>query len=696
MAKKLDEATKLLIDSLPENLQNLATSSMEVGYLSQIDFTNATEADEIPVEEQDEVLDFFQQDLGLEILETDNFAKDLEKYYEDDSDEPIDKTRDLLNTDAEQVDVSDDDYDHYAKQLERSQTGTLVLGIQDSVQSYLKQIGTVQLLTAAGEVAIAQRIEAASRLMVYGLCESPMTIQAMLDWYQQLLNDDIRLRYIVNLEVMYSSDSEQKSLAALSEALKSKGVEHVDELDDDDLDDLEETAVSDEDDEDEEEDEDDDDSGIKKEDTPRGTSGVPIPVMEEALMPMVLELFGKIKRIFNSMQKLQNQRLENLLTSSKPDEALEKKYNKMRLNLFEHVSKIRLNDDRIAEIMEQLTKRDQLLMGLEGKLLRLAMANKIKREEFLEEYTGNEINRNWIKKLAKHKNPAWGAFVKKHDKDILKIQEDITAIAQETGQPTTEYKKVVELVRRGQAEAARAKREMIEANLRLVIKFAKKFSNRGLGLDFSDLVQDGNIGLMKAVDKFDYRLGNKFSTYATNWIQQGIQRSIADQARTIRIPVHMIDNIHKIQRATRQFMHKFGRQPTAEELSKIIYLPVDKIHKAMKVNLKPISLEAPVGTEDDSSRSEIIPDETAKDPFVSAAQKNLRKIVTQILSELDPKEETVLRQRFGMSTNKTSTLEEVGEYIGVTRERIRQIEQKALNKLKHPTRARKLRSFLED
>ncbi len=696
MAKKLDEATKLLIDSLPENLQNLATSSMEVGYLSQIDFTNATEADEIPVEEQDEVLDFFQQDLGLEILETDNFAKDLEKYYEDDSDEPIDKTRDLLNTDAEQVDVSDDDYDHYAKQLERSQTGTLVLGIQDSVQSYLKQIGTVQLLTAAGEVAIAQRIEAASRLMVYGLCESPMTIQAMLDWYQQLLNDDIRLRYIVNLEVMYSSDSEQKSLAALSEALKSKGVEHVDELDDDDLDDLEETAVSDEDDEDEEEDDDDDDSGIKKEDTPRGTSGVPIPVMEEALMPMVLELFGKIKRIFNSMQKLQNQRLENLLTSSKPDEALEKKYNKMRLNLFEHVSKIRLNDDRIAEIMEQLTKRDQLLMGLEGKLLRLAMANKIKRENFLEEYTGNEINRNWIKKLAKHKNPAWGAFVKKHDKDILKIQEDITAIAQETGQPTTEYKKVVELVRRGQAEAARAKREMIEANLRLVIKFAKKFSNRGLGLDFSDLVQDGNIGLMKAVDKFDYRLGNKFSTYATNWIQQGIQRSIADQARTIRIPVHMIDNIHKIQRATRQFMHKFGRQPTAEELSKIIYLPVDKIHKAMKVNLKPISLEAPVGTEDDSSRSEIIPDETAKDPFVSAAQKNLRKIVTQILSELDPKEETVLRQRFGMSTNKTSTLEEVGEYIGVTRERIRQIEQKALNKLKHPTRARKLRSFLED
>lgn len=693
MAKKLDDATKLLIESLPENLQKLATSAVEVGYLSQMDFNAATEADEVPAEEQEEVLDFFQQDLGLEILETDNYSQDLEKYYEDDSDEPRDKTRNLLNADAEQVDVNDDDYEHYAKQLERSQTGNLVLGVQDSVQSYLKQIGTVQLLTAAGEVAIAQRIEAATRLMVYGLCESPMTIQAMLDWYQQLLNEDIRLRYILNLEVMYSSESEQKSLAALSEALKSKGVEHVDELDDDELDDLEESTTDDEDDDDED---DDDDDGIKKEDSPRGTSGVPIPVMEEALMPMVTELFTKIKRIFNSMQKLQTKRLENLQTSSKPDDALEKKYAKMRLELFENVSKIRLNDDRIAEILEHLTQRDQLLMGLEGKLLRLALANKIKREDFLAEYTGNELNRNWVKKLMKHKNPAWANFAKKHEKDILKIQDDITAIARETGQPTAEYKKVVELVRRGQTEAARAKREMIEANLRLVIKFAKKSSNRGLGLDFSDLVQDGNIGLMKAVDKFDYRLGNKFSTYATNWIQQGISRSIADQARTIRIPVHMIDNIHKIQRASRQFMHKYGRQPTAEELSKIIYLPVDKIHKAMKVNLKPISLEAPVGTEDDSSRIEIIADETAKNPFVSAAQKNLRKIVTQILSELDPKEETVLRQRFGMSTNKTSTLEEVGEYIGVTRERIRQIEQKALMKLKHPTRARKLRSFLED
>ncbi len=693
MSKKLDDATRLLVDSLPENLQKLAVSSMENGYLSQMDFNAACGSDEIPEEEHQEVLDFFKQDLGLEVLETGNYQKDIERYYDEDSDENAEKYRNLLNNDAEQVD-SDEDYEHYAKQLERSQTGTLVLGVQDSVQSYLKQIGTVQLLTAAGEVAIAQRIEAASRLMIYGLCESPMTIQAMLDWYQQLLNEEVRLRYIINLEAMYSNESEQKSVAALSETLKSKGVEQVDELSDEDFEDLTEPTVDD--DMDDDEDEDEDDEEIKKDDGPRSTSGVPIPVMEEALMPVITDLFTKIKRTFNSMQKLQALRMEKLLTSSKPDEALEAKYNKMRLTLFESVSKIRMNDDRIAEIMDRLTERDQLLMGLEGKLLRLAVANKIKREDFLAEYIGNELNRNWVKKLQKHKNANWANFAKKHGDDILKIQSEITAIADETGQPTAEYKKVVELVRRGQTEAARAKREMIEANLRLVIKFAKKSSNRGLGLDFSDLVQDGNIGLMKAVDKFDYRLGNKFSTYATNWIQQAILRSIADQARTIRIPVHMIDNIHKIQRASRQFMHKYGRQPTAEELSKIIYLPVDKIHKAMKVNVRPISLEAPVGTEDDSSRMEIIADETAKNPFTSAAQKNLRKIVTQILSELDPKEETVLRQRFGMSTNKTSTLEEVGEYIGVTRERIRQIEQKALNKLKHPTRARKLRSFLED
>jgi RNA polymerase primary sigma factor len=696
MPKPIDEATRFLIDSLPDNLKNLAEASMNAGYMSQMDIDSAFAADEVPDSDRDEVVAFFRQDLGLEIIESSVFTDTVR--YDEDLARPRDKSRDFMSTDAEQVDVnSDDDYEHYAKQLANSSTGGITLGVQDSVQSYMKSIGTVQLLTAAGEVAIAQRIEAAQRLMVYGLCQSPMTIRALLEWFDLLATDSIKLRYIVNLEVMYSSDSEMKSLRALNDAMKSKGVENVEDLDDEDLDDTLESEEAPEEEEEEEEEDSDDESAVRKEkDTARSTSGVPVPLMEEALMPTVMEWFGKIKRIFNNMEKMQKQRLETLMNGSKPDDALEKKYAKAQLELFEYVSKIQLNDDRIAEILEKLTARNALLMGLEGKILRLALASKIKREDFLEQYAGNELNRNWIKKLAKKKEPAWVKFVQKHGKDIARIQEDIISIALETGQPTAEYKRVVELVRRGQAEMSRAKKEMIEANLRLVIKFARKSSTRGLGLDLSDLVQDGNIGLMKAVDKFDYRLGNKFSTYATNWIQQGISRSIADQARTIRIPVHMIDNIHKIQKATRQFMHKYGRNPTPEELSKIIYLPVEKIHKALKVNLRPVSLEAPVGSEDDSSRIEIIADETAKNPFVSAAQKNLRKIMTEILSELDAKEESVLRMRFGMSTNKTSTLEEVGEYIGVTRERIRQIEQKALNKLKHPTRARKLRSFLEE
>ncbi|MCL2369309.1 MAG: sigma-70 family RNA polymerase sigma factor, partial [Alphaproteobacteria bacterium] len=536
MTRHIDEATKFLIDSLPENLRRLAENATDAGYLSRMEFDGAILADEVPLSEKDEVLSFFQQDLALEIIESSAFQRS-EKYDDDDDmSAKHDKTRNFLHNDAEQVEVGDVEYEHFAKQLERSQTGGLTLGIQDSVQSYLKQIGTVQLLTAPGEVAIAQRIEAANRLVVYGLCESPMTIRAMLDWYAQLLVDDIKLRYIVNLEVMYSSDSEKKSLAALAEAMRAKGVEDVADLDDDDLEDEE---LGDE--EEEEEDEEEDSEGGRERNAPRSTSGVPVPVMEESLMPMVLDLFTKIKKIFAKMEKIQVGRLESLTKSAKPDEALEKQYAKLRLELFEHVSKIRLNDDRINEILANLTARNAWLMGLEGKMMRIAVAAKIKRDEFVSEWTGNELNKNWVKRLAKLKHPAWNKFAQKHEKDIQKIQEDITSIATETGQPTGEYKKVVELVRRGQTEAARAKREMIEANLRLVIKFAKKSSNRGLGLDFSDLVQDGNIGLMKAVDKFDYRLGNKFSTYATNWIQQGISRSIADQARTIRIPVHMVE-----------------------------------------------------------------------------------------------------------------------------------------------------------
>ncbi len=681
----IDTATQFLIDTLPENLKDLAQHASESGYLSLMEFNAAAENDELVDDQLDEVLSFFKQDLGLEILESEVPVLERVEEEEDETNSRM-KNRNPFDANNDLLEFDDEEYDFYAKQLNNSNIGPVTM-VQDSVQSYLKAIGSIQLLSGPGEVAIAQRIEAASRLLVYGLCESPMTIRSMLNWYQQLLNDEIKLRYIINLDVMYSSDADMKSVKELDMVMRAKGVDDIDGLDDEDLEDtLDEESVVDETEE----------LGEDSDDMNRGASGTPISVMEENLLPVVLDLFAQIKKIFTQFEKLQKQRLFDLIESNKSDEALEKKYVKVRAELFELVTKIRLHDDRVNEILEALTARNQLLMGLEGKLLRLALASKVKREDFLEQYQGNELNPNWIKKISKIKSPAWERFVKNHAKDIQKIQSEISAIATETGLPTGEYRKVVELVKKGQTEAARAKREMIEANLRLVIKSAKKYSNRGLGLEFPDLVQDGNIGLMKAVDKFDYRLGYKFSTYATCWIQQGISRSIADQARTIRIPVHMIENINKIKKASRQFLHKHGRTPTAEELAKIVYMPVDKIHKAMKINLKPISLESPVGNEDDSTRMDIIQDDNAIDPFTSAAQKNLRNIVTSILSTLDPKEETVLRQRFGMSTNKTSTLEEVGEYIGVTRERIRQIEQKALNKLKHPSRARKLRSFVED
>lgn len=663
MARQLDEATKILVDSLPENLQKLAYSSFDLGYFSHSDFLESAESDEVPEAEYEEVLNFFQQDLSLEIIESNSYKWDNFEY--DDLDDK-DKTRGKIDSGEDQVDALDDDYECYSKQLERTNNSNFVR-MQYSGYSYPRQINaTGQLLVAEGEVAIAKRIEVATRLMLYALCESPMTIKAMIGWYEELLNDNIRLRNVVNLDAMYIAESDQKS------GSKSKKEEDFDEEEVDNLDDL-------------------DDEDKKEE---KGT-GIAINVMEEFISPIVMDEMAKVKRIFSSMEKLYIKRLSLLEQGCDLDPKDEDKYDKLRIDIYEHISKIRLHDDRIEEILSSLISSDNTLMGWEGKLFRLATSFKIKREDFLETYLGNELNKNWVKCLEKSKNSNLVKFVQKNKDMILKIQDELLKISNKTGQPPAEYKKVVELVRFGKDEVTKAKKEMIEANLALVRTFAEKHVSRGLGLDLSDLIQEGNIGLMKAVDKFNYRLGNKFSTYATNWINQAITRSVADHARTIRIPVHMIDNIHKIQRASRQFMHKHGRNPTTEELSKIIYLPVSKIHEALKVNVRPVSLEQPIEQDGDSSRIEFIADENVKNPFHSAVQKNLKKVITQVLSELDPKEETVLRKRFGMSSNETYTLEEVGDEIEVTRERIRQIQQKALMKLRHPTRAKRLKPFFE-
>ena len=660
MSRQMDEATKILLDSLPENLQKLAYNSFEFGYFSHSDFLISAEADEVPESEYEEVLNFFKQDLSLEIIESNSYQWDI---YEDENEEKDKSKSDLGSI---QVDSLDDDYEYYSKQLEKTSNSNISIN-QYTGYNYQRQINaTGQLLVAEGEVAIAKRIEVASRLMLYGLCESPMTIKAMIDWYDELLNENVRLRNIVNLEAMYSSENDQKTSKSKKEEIVEEDIEELD----DDL-------------------EDDED---KKEE--KGT-GVPIPIMEEFVFPIFMNEMAKVKRLFSSMEKLYSKRISMLADGNNLDPKEEDKYDKLRVSIYEHISKIRLHDDKIEEILTSLISSDNTLMGWEGKLFRLATACKIKREDFLDCYLGNEINKDWVKCLEKSKNSNIVKFVQKNKDTILKIQDELLKICDKTGQPPAEYKKVVELVRFGKDEVTKAKKEMIEANLALVRTYAEKHVNKGLGLDLSDLIQEGNIGLMKAVDKFNYRLGNKFSTYATNWINQGITRSVADHARTIRIPVHMIDNIHKIQRASRQFIHKYGRNPTAEELSKIIYLPVDKIHKALKVNVRPVSLEQPIEQDGDSSRIEIIADETAKNPFHSAVQKNLKKVITQVLSELDPKEETVLRKRFGMSSNETYTLEEVGDEIEVTRERIRQIQQKALMKLRHPTRAKKLKPFFE-
>ncbi|MDR0319541.1 MAG: RNA polymerase sigma factor RpoD [Rickettsiales bacterium] len=688
MSKNISATAKFLIESLPAGLQQLATRGVSEGFVGLEEIRAGVAASDDPEINFDEIAEFFKNDLEIEIAEDTGISRTDSPYAEDDEEGGGKKS---AMSDEQQSQVEDDDYEFYAQQLMKSNIGAINIS-QDSVQSYLRQIGQVQLLSSAGEIAIAQRIEVANNLVIYGLCENPMTIRFMLELYHQLVAGEIRLRNIVNLENMYSSEAELKSVQELDEALRANGGD-IEELDED-----EDSAIASAEEEEEEEEEEnpDDPDAAPKEREGKSSSGVSISAMEESLMPMVLDLFAEIEKQFKQMEALQKQRMEIMTGARKADQSLEKRYTKTRNSIFDKVIKIRLHDDRVAEIMDRLTSKSALLMGLEGKLMRLAAQLKIKREEFLEHYTGRELNKGWVKNLARLKNPAWGKFVKKYENEIAKIRGEILAIAIDTGQPTGEYKRVVEMVLRGQAEVARAKREMIEANLRLVIKSAKKSSNRGLGLELSDLVQDGNIGLMKAVDKFDYRLGYKFSTYATHWIQQGILRSIADQARTIRIPVHMIDNIHKIQRVTRQFIHKHGRNPTPEELSKIIYMPVEKIHKALKVNLKPVSLEAPLGGDEDSSRMEIIADENARDPFHSAVQKNIRQVFTKLLAELTPTEENVLRQRYGMNTNRTLTLEEVGEHVGVTRERIRQIQEKAIQKLRHPTRARKLRSFYEE
>ncbi|MDA0707711.1 MAG: RNA polymerase sigma factor RpoD, partial [Proteobacteria bacterium] len=646
---KNDDTSDNQITDSQEVVKKMIAGAKKRGYITYDELNKALPQDQLSSEQIEDVMTMLSE-MGINVVE------DADNEDNPDSDDNDDNS-DGDDSAADEKAAKDDE-----PEIEKQPTKVTTDRTDDPVRMYLREMGSVELLSREGEIAIAKRIEAGRETMISGLCDSPLTFHALASWGEMLEEGEILLRDVIDLDAMYGNDPTQETDDADSD--------DDDTDDNEDGEDGEENSSSNDDDDDD----DDDDEGVS-------TS---LATMEEALLPRVMEIFAQIRQIHKKFVKLQDTRHESNIGNDELSSAQEKRYHKLTEELVVLVNNLRLNNNRIEALLVQLYTSSKRLMSLEGKMLRLAERHKVSRKSYLDNYVGRELEAGWLETMEKDKGEGWSKFVSEESEVVVNMRDQVGEIARDVGLKISEFRVIVNKVQKGEKEARIAKKEMVEANLRLVISIAKKYTNRGL--QFLDLIQEGNIGLMKAVDKFEYRRGYKFSTYATWWIRQAITRSIADQARTIRIPVHMIETINKLVRTGRQMMHEIGREATPEELAARLSMPLEKVRKVMKIAKEPISLETPIGDEEDSHLGDFIEDKNAILPVDSAIQTNLRDTTTRVLASLTPREERVLRMRFGIGMNTDHTLEEVGQQFSVTRERIRQIEAKALRKLKHPSR----------